>query len=117
MLCWPLPLLGLGDASVPAARYAQLASALGVLGWLDGTQGMVGVMLGLFWGHVIVYALALGGIAALVARFGLGGRSPEQRRLWVIGLVVLVVLVGSVQGYDTPFHHSDAHAPLWRLYR
>jgi hypothetical protein len=117
MVCWPLPLLGLGDATVPTVRYAQLASALGVLGLQDGTQGMVAVLLGLFWGHVLVYSLILGSVAALVAHFGLGGRDPRERRRWVWGLVGVIVIAATLQGYDSPFHHSNAHASLWTLYR
>jgi hypothetical protein len=117
VFCWPLPLFGLEGSAVPVARYAQLASALSALAILEGTQGMVGLFLGLLWGHVVVYGLLLMLLVQLGVRFGLASRTPSTRRWLTLALIAVVVIAGSAIGYDTQFHHSEAHASLWRLYR
>lgn len=118
VVCWPLPLFGLEGSFVPAARYAQLASALSALALLEGTQGMVGIFLGLLWGHAVIYAALLLALAAAVVRLATGRLSASGRAGVVAALVTCVLIWGGiVSQLDTQFHHSDAHASLWKLYR
>ena len=70
----PLPMFGLEGANVPLGRFAQLAGALTILALVEGTGGMVGLFLLLFWGHVVLYGLVEAAAAMLVARVGGGLR-------------------------------------------
>ena len=56
LLVLPFPLLGLGGSVVPVARFAQLAVALSALGLAEGTEGIIGMLIGLLWGHVFLFA-------------------------------------------------------------
>jgi len=117
-LVLPLPMIGLEGSVVPVARFVQLAVGLSVLGALEGTQGMVGLFLGLLWGHVLVYGLLLlAGVAAL--RRVAGALVPGDRVSWVL-IVLSVLSIGwafAFAEYDTQFHHTTAHASFAELYR
>lgn len=115
---WPLPLFGLDGTTVPVVRFLQLAASLSVLIALEGAGGMVDAFFGLLWGHVLIYGLILFGVASLIAGLISAIRSGRAG-IWIT-IAVAVVLVGwasFVDPYDTMFHHSDAHASLWDLYR
>ena len=116
--CWPLPMFGLEGSYVPVARYAQLATAITRLGVLEGTEGMVGLFMGLLWVHALGWAFVLAIAAWLLARLVVA-RAPQGGRSGVVAGVVALVVVWGVflSEYDTQFHHSDAHAPFWSLYR
>lgn len=116
--CWPLPMLGLEGSYVPVARYVQLATAITTLGVLEGTEGMVGLFIGLLWAHALVWGLVLAIAAWVVARFVVA-RAPQGGRSGLVAGVVALVIVWGVllSEYDTQFHHSDAHAPFWSVYR
>ncbi len=117
-VCWPLPMLGLEGSYVPVARYVQLATAITTLALIEGTQGMVGLFMGLLWGHVLVWSAVLGGVAWATTRFVVGRAPATGRRGIVVALVALVVVWGVfLSEYDTQFHHTDAHAPIWSVYR
>ena len=114
---FPLPMVGL-EASVPAARFAQLGAAAGWLGLTEGTEGMVGVFAGLLLGHAVGYALILSMGCALLRRYVLGPLHHRVRDHVTVIVSVLLISVG-VYGelYDTRFHHTSAHAKLLELYR
>ena len=118
LLVLPFPLLGLGGSFVPVARFAQLALGLSVLGVTEGGEGMVGPMVGLLWGHAIIFGLLLWGAVALLRR--LLRRSIGDARVGgVLAALAVVVALGgfAFAEYDTQFHHSTAHATLAELYR
>ena len=117
-LCWPLPLLGFEGSYIPVARFIQLATAITTLGLLEGTEGMVGLFMGLLWGHVLVWSAVLGVAAWAATRFVVGRAPASGRRGVVAAILALVVVWGAILSeYDTQFHHTDAHAPIWSLYR
>ncbi len=118
LLTWPLPLLGLGGSLVPVARYAQLAIALSHLILREGTGGMVGTLLVLFWAHVLVYGVLLFALVVLVEK-GLLARISGRLRPWIVaGLCAGLFVWFSLDApYDSQFHHDDAHASLLVLYR
>ena len=118
ILMWPLPLLGLEGSFVPVARFLELALALSVLAIIEGTGGMVGLFLLVLWGHVLVYAGLLYFVVRLLRRFAFDRLSGGACAL------IVVLAVGGLFGwsafgrpYDTQFHHSDAHASLFEVYR
>lgn len=118
ILMWPLPLLGLEGSFVPVARFLELALALSGLAIIEGTGGMVGLFLLLLWGHVLVYTGLLYVVVRLLRRFAFDRLSAGSCAL------IVVLAVGGLLGwsgfgrpYDTQFHHSDAHASLFEVYR
>ena len=117
-LVLPLPMVGLEGSVVPVARFVQLAVGLSVLGALEGTQGMVGLFLGLLWGHVLVYGLLLLAGVAVLRRVA-GALVPGDRASWVF-IVLSVLAIGwafAFAEYDTQFHHTTVHASFAELYR
>ena len=72
VMVWPVSMFGLDGSFTPVARFIQLASALSWLGFLEGTEGMVGLFIGLLWGHAVVYGAARGEVGG-GAPSGLGG--------------------------------------------
>ena len=118
ILVWPLPMLGLEGSFTPVARFAQLATALSWLGFLEGTEGMVGIFVGLLWGHAIVYGALLFGISLAVVKLGLARLPDGIRSAGAMGVIAVVVIWGVfISEYDTQFHHSSPHASWSELYR
>jgi hypothetical protein len=114
---FPLPMFGL-EASVPAARFAQLGALAGWLGLTEGTEGMVGVFAGLLLGHALGYALVIAIVCALLRRYVLGPLHHRVRdHVTVIVSVLLISIASYGEIYDTRFHHTSAHATLLELYR
>ncbi len=114
----PLPMVGLEGSLVPVARFVQLAVGLSALGVLEGTQGMVGLFLGLLWGHVFVYGLLLCAGVAVLRRVA-GALVPSERVAWALVVLALLALgwAFAFAEYDTQFHHTTAHASFAELYR
>lgn len=115
---WPLPLVGLDGAVVPAARFAQLAAAISVFVVVEGPGGMAGTMLVLLWAHALVYGLLLYGGAWLVTAQGLS-RLPAGFSFGLAAIAIAGLLAWGALGspYETLFHHSDVRASLGALYR
>ncbi len=115
---WPLPLFGLDGTLVPVIRFTQLATSLAVLIALEGAGGMVGVLFVLLLGHVLIYGLILFGVASIFVR-QVVSRLPDRIGMWVVvtAAVALVSWASLAGPYDTPFHHSNAHASLLDIYR
>lgn len=117
-LALPFPMLGLDGSFVPVARYAQLSAVLLALIAREGAGGMVGALAGVMVGHAIVYAGLLAG-AAWLARRILLDRLSARVRAGLVGVVAVLLLVAASFAplYDSQFHHTQAHARLWDLYR
>ena len=115
---WPLPLFGLDGSMVPVARFVQLAASLSVLIAIEGAGGMVGALAFLLWGHVLVHGLILFGAATIIVRGGIS-RMPSAAGFWFTVAAVFGLLAWAhfCDPYDTPFHHSNPHAPLLDVYR
>ena len=118
LLIWPFPILGLDNVFVPVARLIQLATSLTILVVLEGAGGMVGALLGLLWVHALVYGLILLGIATVITR-RLRSRLSGRVSFGLLAATILALFLWAFFGssYDTPFHHSDAHASFLDLYR
>jgi hypothetical protein len=113
----PLPMLVL-EASVPAARFAQLGVVAAWLGLAEGSEGMVGIFAGLLLGHAFGYALVLAMVCALLRRYVLAPLHHRVRDHVTVIFSVLVISIASYgELYDTRFHHTSAHAKLLELYR
>lgn len=119
LLTWPLPMLGLEGTLIPVARFLQLALALSGLAIVEGTGGMVGLLVALLWAHVLVYAALLFAAGWLLRRVALERIPGARLRALVVGVAVAGLLGWSIVGrpYDTQFHHSKAHASLLEIYR
>ncbi len=114
----PLPFFGLDGTLVPAARYGQLAAVL--LGLLahEGGGGAVGLLVLLFVAHAVLYTGLLALVAWVLARGVLRHLGARGCRILVVATSVsLLVVASQARIYDSPFHHSDAHARLLELYR
>jgi hypothetical protein len=118
LLIWPFPILGLDNIFVPVARLIQLATSLTILVVLEGAGGMVGALLGLLWAHALVYGLILLGLTTVIAR-RVRSRLSDRVGLGLVAVSILALFLWALFAppYDTPFHHSDAHASLLDLYR
>ena len=56
--------------------------------------------------------------AQAIARFGLARVEVAARRGWTAAILAVIVLWGVfVAEYDSQFHHTDAHASFWSIYR
>lgn len=117
MWTWPLPFLGFDDTFIPVARFIQLAGSLSILIGLEGTGGVVGPLFVLLWGHVFVYSGILFG-ATSILMVQLRSRLSERMGTSVALAVVFALIswASFADPYSTPFHHSNAHAPLLDLY-
>jgi hypothetical protein len=102
LLLVPLPMLQFG-ARVPVVHHLLLGGVCVVTAWIEGGGGVTGLLIALFFGHAVVYALGLWGLAALAAR-GLGRLSPRARSLAVwIPVVAGLALALFREPYVTPF--------------
>jgi len=105
LLLVPLPMLQFG-AQVPVAQYLLLAGVCVTVGVVEGTGGVLPLLLALFLAHALVYALLLWLGAGLAAR--LLARLAPHTRTAVVATVVLagfgVALIG--EPYVTPFDRA-----------
>jgi len=102
----PWPLSGMGDAFVPAVRYAMLAAAGPAVAAAEGAQGPAPLIIGLMCVSALGYTALCFAIASLVAR-GLEriGRGPSALvTILVLAVALAVAVVG--QPYLTPFGHA-----------
>lgn len=116
-VAFPLPMF-VFEASVPAARIAQIALAAVALAISEGTQGMVGTAVALFVAQAVFYTALLAVAAWAFGRFVLA-RLPHRVRdhVTVILSVLLISIAAYAELYDSRFHHSSPHAKLLELYR
>ena len=118
VMVWPVSMLGLDGSFTPVARFIQLASALSWLGFLEGTEGMVGLFIGLLWGHAVVYGAVLFAISFALVRLGLARLPGGLRAGAAVAVMAAVILWGVfITEYDTQFPHSSPHASWSELYR
>ncbi|MEE3332182.1 MAG: hypothetical protein VX246_15055 [Myxococcota bacterium] len=112
----PLPMF-IFEASVPAARIAQIALATIALAVSEGTQGIVGMAVALFVGQAVLYT-ALLALAAWASGHYLLARLHHRVRdhVTVILSVLLISIAAYGELYDSRFHHSSPQANLLELY-
>jgi len=113
----PLPMF-VFEASVPAARIAQIAVVTIALAIGEGAQGVVGMAAALFAGQAVLYTALLAFAAWAFGRYVLARLHHRVRdHLTVILSVLLISIAAYGELYDSRFHHSSPHAKLLELYR
>lgn len=102
----PWPLSAIGDAYVPAIRYAMLATAGIAVAAAEGAQGPVPLIIGLMTVAAVGYTALCLALAGLIVRaLERLGRIPALGvTLLALCVALAVALVGTP--YLTPFGHA-----------
>lgn len=79
LLLVPLPMLQFG-ARVPSVHHLLLGGVCVVTAWIEGGGGVTGLLIALFFGHAVVYALGLWGLASSPS-----GRTAARSRTFACG--------------------------------
>ncbi|MEE8312204.1 MAG: hypothetical protein V3R77_08095 [Candidatus Binatia bacterium] len=100
LLLIPLPYFIIAEGSVPVVRFAMVGGIAAVYAGFVDDSGVAWPMTIILLLHVIVSALALGGVAAVGAVL----IPARSRRWWVPALIVAGFVVAlSFDVYRTPF--------------
>jgi hypothetical protein len=114
LLPWPMPIVG--NAFVPAVRYAILATAATAVALKEGAAGPVGGIVGLFIGMTLAATLGCWLLAWVVAR-ALGSLPPllQQRITWLflVAGVMIALTLSPYRTYFGPAQTGGLLAVLW----
>jgi hypothetical protein len=105
----PVPLVLVGQGSMPAGVMLELAAVTGALGVLERADGTVLTLMVLLIAQALAWAAVLGGAAVLLVR-ALG-----RAALWMVVALAVVATVAPV--YRSPFHATRARQTLLEVYR
>ncbi len=116
VLALPLPLFGLEQAIVPAARSLMLAAICLLVIGLESANGVVPVLAALFLAQALLQ-LGLLWIAARLLVRALARLAPRWRTGLVAAAVALLLLAGSrIELYRTPYRAASLHATLLEVF-
>jgi hypothetical protein len=117
MAALPVPLFGIGTGRVPPLHQLELGVLALAFTLLERAQGIGPLLVGLFLGQALVYAVLLW-LAAGFAAAALSRLPPLSRTRVACFLVVLGLALAIMQPiYRTPYSARSAHSKLLDVYR
>lgn len=113
----PLPLIGIETAWIPTGRMLLLAGVTSLVTFAEGSGGVGPLMMGLFWGQVLVWSAACWGLAWGFARILAAARPGFRQRIAFVLVAILTGIALFDPIYTTPYSATGGHSTLLEVYR
>ena len=113
----PLPLMGIETAWVPTGRMVLLAGVTSLVTLAEGAGGVGPMMMGLFWGQVLLWSLVCWGFGWGFARLLTAVRPGFRQRIAFVLVAILAGIALLDPIYTTPYSATSARSTLLEIYR